>query len=241
MVGEVADDPQNSREEALDGVVLEEHVASPELGDDAPERPEVNLLVVGQAEHDLGRAVGPRLHVGREVVIYETGGAEVNDLHLASAIRADEDVLGLEVAVYQPQGVHVVQRREHLVRYLLQPPKGEVRLIAALAVELRELVEVVPKQLRDDDEMFFVIEVVIQTEHAVLVNVPVHINVLQQLDLVERLVKKVLVVLDDLHANHLVVLQVQALDCAREGRGPQILEDLVPRGDDGVHLDGELL
>eukprot|EP00965_Chrysotila_dentata_P191958 6174871-Pleurochrysis_carterae.AAC.1 len=39
-----------------------------ELCDDGSERPDVDLLSVGQAEHNLWRAVAARLHVRREVV-----------------------------------------------------------------------------------------------------------------------------------------------------------------------------
>ena len=37
--------------------VAEEDTGGEELGEDAAERPDVDLLVVGQAKHDLGRAV----------------------------------------------------------------------------------------------------------------------------------------------------------------------------------------
>ena len=45
-LGEGPDDAEHARQQALHGVVLEEHVAGPHLGKDAPEAPDVDLVVV---------------------------------------------------------------------------------------------------------------------------------------------------------------------------------------------------
>ena len=58
--------PHDAREHTGDAVVLEEDVAGEELGEDGAEGPEVDLLVVRQAEDDLGRAVGARLQARRQ-------------------------------------------------------------------------------------------------------------------------------------------------------------------------------
>ena len=58
--------PHDAREHTGDAVVLEEDVAGEELGEDGAEGPKVDLLVVRQAEDDLGCAVGARLHGRRE-------------------------------------------------------------------------------------------------------------------------------------------------------------------------------
>ena len=63
----------------------------------------------------------------------------------------------------------------------------------------------------------------------------------QQLDLVEALVEEVLVVLDDLDAHRLAGVQVEALHRLREGRRAEVLLDLVPRSDERVDTDGEVL
>mmetsp|Transcript_55807 Transcript_55807/g.155600 ORF Transcript_55807/g.155600 Transcript_55807/m.155600 type:complete len:326 (-) Transcript_55807:1149-2126(-) len=241
MVRELADDAQNASEEALHRVVLEEHVARPQLCEDTSERPQIDLLVVRQPQHHLRRAVGARLHVGGEVVVDEAARTEVDNLHLTTAVRPDQDVLGLEVAMDEPQGVHVIQSGEHLLRDLLEAAEREVGLVPALPVELRELVQVVPQQLRNNDQVLLVVEVVVEAEDAVLVNIAVYIDVLQQLDFIQRLVEEVLVVLDDLHANHLVALEVQALHRPGKGGRAQVFEDLVASCHDGVHADGELL
>mmetsp|Transcript_126574 Transcript_126574/g.269976 ORF Transcript_126574/g.269976 Transcript_126574/m.269976 type:complete len:387 (+) Transcript_126574:721-1881(+) len=141
----------------------------------------------------------------------------------------------------QPQGVHVVEGGEHLLRDFLKPPQSKVGLVAALAVKLRELVEIVAQQLGHDDEVLLVVEVIIQAQHAVLIDVAIHIDVLQQLDLIQGLVEEVLVVLDDLHADHLVVLQIKALNSSREGSRSKVLKNLIPRSDHCVHANGELL
>jgi len=53
------------------------------------------------------------------MVVDEAGGAEVDDLDLASGVGLDQDVLGLQVAVDQAQPVDEVQGRQDLPRYLL--------------------------------------------------------------------------------------------------------------------------
>mmetsp|Transcript_27575 Transcript_27575/g.68551 ORF Transcript_27575/g.68551 Transcript_27575/m.68551 type:complete len:245 (-) Transcript_27575:283-1017(-) len=74
-----------------------------------------------------------------------------------------------------------------------------------------------------------------------LVRLVVVLEVREQLDLVERLVKEVLVVLDDLNAHHLARVKVEALHCLGEGGGSQVLLHLVPRGDQRVDADREVL
>ena len=50
---ERADDSRDAREHRGDRVVLEEHVAGEQLGEDGAQRPEVDLLVVREAQDDL--------------------------------------------------------------------------------------------------------------------------------------------------------------------------------------------
>lgn len=147
------------------------------------------------------------------MVIDEARGAEVNDLDFTSAVRLDEDVLWLQVAVNEPQGVHVVQGSQDLSRDLLQPSDGKVRLISAFPIELAELVQVVTEKLGHDDQVLLVVEVIVEAQDVVVVDIAVYIDVLQQLDLIQGLVEEVLVILDNFHADHLVRVQVQALDC----------------------------
>mmetsp|Transcript_65644 Transcript_65644/g.172006 ORF Transcript_65644/g.172006 Transcript_65644/m.172006 type:complete len:489 (+) Transcript_65644:75-1541(+) len=237
-----ADDPHHPSEKALHRVVLEEHVAGPQLCEHAAQGPDVHLAAVGESQQHLGRAVGTRLHVGGEPVVDKARGAKVDELHLAPGIRLDEHVLRLQVSVDQPQAVDVLQRPEQLPSDPLQMPQGEIRLLALLAVELGELVQVVAQELRDDDEVLLVVEVVDETQAVLLVHIlRVGVDKLQQLDLVKGLVYVVLVVLDDLHADHLAGLEVQALHRPREGRRAQVVQNLVARCDDGVHHDRELL
>ena len=92
-----------------------------------------------------------------------------------------------------------------MFRHLLQSLQCEVQGIAVAAVVLAELVKVVAQQLADQEEVLLVVEVVVQLQHAVLVCVAASVDVLQKLDLVERLVEVVLRVLNDLYAHLRVV------------------------------------
>jgi len=62
----------------------------------------------------------------------------------------------------------------------------------------------------------------------------------KKLDLVDTLIKIVLVILDDLHANHLLGVDIVALDGFGEGRGAQVFHHLVSATNDGVDHDWEV-
>ena len=78
--------------------------------------------------------------------------------------------------------------------------------------------------------MLFVIEEIVHFENILLVAVAILIDVPKELDLIDGLVHVILVVLDDLHANHLLRLNVEHLDCLREGGRAEVLKNLVPSG-----------
>ena len=113
--GERAADGSNPAQHCVHRVVVEEHVPCQQLRQDGAERPDVNGLSVRQAQDDLRCTVAPALHIGAEVVVCEAGGTEVDDLDLAAAEAADEDVLGLQVAVYEVQLVDEGERCQDLL------------------------------------------------------------------------------------------------------------------------------
>ena len=86
------------------------HLASVQLSDDRAQAPKVDLRAVAHPQYHLRRAVRARLHVAREVVRREARRAEVDHLDLASRVRLDQDVLGLEVAVDETERVNVLER-----------------------------------------------------------------------------------------------------------------------------------
>jgi len=51
-----------------------------QLGKDAPQTPDVNLLVILNSQNNLWRSVKPRLYVSVDLFISEASGAEVDDL-----------------------------------------------------------------------------------------------------------------------------------------------------------------
>ena len=66
----------------------------------------INLVVVRQAEDDLRRSIGSTLDIGSEVIRDIAGAAKVYNLDFATAIGANKDVFGLEIAVDKSQCVH---------------------------------------------------------------------------------------------------------------------------------------
>mmetsp|Transcript_52971 Transcript_52971/g.138049 ORF Transcript_52971/g.138049 Transcript_52971/m.138049 type:complete len:230 (+) Transcript_52971:706-1395(+) len=109
---ERAEDAGDPGEQGLGGVPSEEHVARPQLRQDAAQGPDVHPLVVRQAQDDLRRPVGARLHVGGQPVVQEARGPEVDQLHLAPRVGLDKDVLRFEVCVNQPKAVDVLEGNE---------------------------------------------------------------------------------------------------------------------------------
>ena len=73
-----------------------------------------------KTDSHLGRSIRPGLHVRTEVVGDVAAGAKVDDLDLAPAVALDQDVLRLQVAVDEVQGVEILQRRQQLPRDFFQ-------------------------------------------------------------------------------------------------------------------------
>ena len=94
-------------------LVVEGGDADDHLVDDAAEGPPVHLLPVALFLDDLrGEVLGGAADGLGELVPHELGEAEVRELEIA--VLADEDVLGLEVAVDDAVGVEVLECEEDL-------------------------------------------------------------------------------------------------------------------------------
>lgn len=92
-----------------------QRLARQELREDAPHGPHVDggrVLLLG--EQQLGGPVPPRDHVLRHEALFAAGArqAEVADLEVTAGIQ--EKVAGLEVAVEDVRGVHILQAPEEL-------------------------------------------------------------------------------------------------------------------------------
>ena len=83
------------------------------LHEDAAQRPDVDGDRVRQPEHDLGRPVEPGLDVGVHAPVALAGAPKVDDLDGAPLRVAQQDVLGLEVAVDHG---HVLRGTDALAR-----------------------------------------------------------------------------------------------------------------------------
>mmetsp|Transcript_49500 Transcript_49500/g.125769 ORF Transcript_49500/g.125769 Transcript_49500/m.125769 type:complete len:271 (-) Transcript_49500:1004-1816(-) len=142
----------------------------------------------------------------------------------------------------EPQAVNIFQGNEELLGDPLEVAESEEGILPVLFVVGGELVQVVPQQLGDDDQVLLVVEVIDHSQAVLFVDVlRIGIDQFQEFDLVERLVDEVLVVLDDFHADHLACLEIQALHRAAEGRRAQVVQDLVAGRDNAVDLNRELL
>ena len=208
------DNADHARKKALNAVVLKQNVAGKELSQNAAETPDVNLVVIAASQDDFGGTVRARLNIAAQVVVDEARAAKVNDLDLTARIRLDQNVLRLQIAVDQLQIMDKAQRVKNLLRDPLQPGDVEVDLFLDFSVVLAVLVEIVSEEFSDDEQVLFVVKVIDQLEQVFVVEVvAVRVDVPQQLYLVYRLVKVILVVFNDLHADHLLSVDVVALDC----------------------------
>jgi hypothetical protein len=143
---------------------LEEHITSKQLSKDAAKTPDVDLVVVPASKDDLRSAVRPRLDIAAQMVMDKARAAEVNDLDLASGVRLDKNIFGLEIAMDEFEVMDEAERVEDLLRDFLEPWNVEVQLLFDLSVVLRILVQIVPEQLSNDEQVLFVVEVINQLE-----------------------------------------------------------------------------
>jgi hypothetical protein len=153
------------------------------------------------------------------MVVDETRTAKVNDFNLAARVGLNQDIFWFQVAVNQLQIVDKAQCVQDLLSNSLEAPHIEVNRLFNFAVVLRILIQVVSQQLRDNKEVLFVVEVVNKLKQVFLVKIlTISIDVTQKFNLVDTLIEVVLVVLDDLHAYHLLGMDVIALDRLGECR-----------------------
>ena len=160
MRREGTDDACDAGEESGDARVCKEDSSGVEFGQDASQRPDVDLLVVGEAEHHLWSAVRSGLDVGAEMIGRKARRSQVNHLHFASAEALDENVFGLQIAVDDVEFVDKVQRFEDLLCDSFDPCHREVLSVRLFSVVLVELVQVVSQQLCHNKQMLLVVKVI---------------------------------------------------------------------------------
>ena len=171
----------------------------------------------------------------------EATATEVNDLDLATRVRLDENVFGLQIAMDQLKIVDEGKRLQDLLSDSLQPGNVEVKLLLHLAVVLGILIEVISQELCHDEQVLLVIEEVNELQQVLGVEViAVGIYIPQELDLINRLIEVVLVVLNNLHADHLFGVDVITLNGLRESCTSQVLNNLITACHDAVDDDWEI-
>jgi len=105
------------------------------------------------------------------MIMNEAARAKVDHLHLTSRIRLNQDVLRLQIAMDQPEPVNELQSCQYLLGDLLESSHVEVLLLLNFPVVLAVLVEIVSQKLGHDEEMLFVIEVVVELEEVFVIEV----------------------------------------------------------------------
>lgn len=129
---------------------------------------------------------------------------------------------------------------DHLSADAAHAWQREVWRPVGLGNVLVELVQVVAQQLGHNKQVLTMVEEVEHAEGVVLVVRVMLIDMAQQLDLAERQIDKILVISDDLDAHLPPCCQLDALHCAREDAGAQVVTDLVPTSNDRVDCDGKV-
>ena len=176
------------------------------------------------------------MYVSSEVIGGEAAASEVNQLNFTAREASDNNIFRLDIAVNELQRVNELERLQHLLHDPLEPRHCVIRIVIAFFYEAAELVEILLQQLGHDEQVLLAVEEVDEPQHVVLVGVASRVDILQQLDLVQRLVEEVLVVLDHLQTDPLSLVllggQVDALQCRGEGRLSQQVRHLIAAGYD---------
>ena len=106
-----------------------------------------------------------------------------------------------------------IQCVQDLLRHFLQPWNIEIVLFLNFSIVLGVLVEVVSQKLSDDEKMLFVVEVVDDPEQVLGIKVvTIGLDESQELNLIDGLIEVVLVVFNNFHTNHLLGMDIVALN-----------------------------
>lgn len=128
----------------------------------------------------------------------------------------------------QLQLVNETECVQNLLGDLLESRHIKVHLLLDFSVVLAILIQVVSEKFCHDEQVLLVVEKVDDLEQVFVVQIfTICLDIPQQLNLVNRLVKVVLIILDDLHADHLFRVNIVALNRFRKGRTSQILDNLI--------------
>ncbi|GIX61218.1 dual-specificity tyrosine- -phosphorylation regulated kinase 1b [Babesia caballi] len=227
------------------GVVVagEQDALHVNLAEDAPQTPEVDLRVVGEAENDLGGAVGAALDVAAEALLDVAAGAEVDELHDGGVgAVVEDDVLGLQVADVRGDLADGAQRPA--VPAVDVHGGGELGLereggvdFALLVHFAGGLVEVGAEDFENGEDAAAEVEVVVELhDGAALVGVG-GVEDLEQVDLVDGLADGVGHA--DFHAYVCAGALVAGAQDDGEGRVAEDFHDVVALDQHVAHLDVE--
>ena len=195
-----------------------------ELGEDAPETPHVDGLVVGGPEDHLRGAIKSRLDVGVRAFVLEAAAAEVDHLDGGLVRLAQEDVLGLEVAVDHALASQELER----LQQLRGESADEAQREPSKVVVLDELVQVARQRLEGDAQVIAEVEVLVHVHHPTDVARVLVTEMLEDLHLHQRLVMEPLLVPNHLHRLDRLGLVVEATHHLPERPLPPNLQNFEP-------------
>ena len=114
-------------------------------------------------------------------------GAQVDYLDFLFGVGLDQYVFWLQIGVDDMQSMYLIQCQQDLTAVVLKNFGIEV-----LGVHFVGIQEAVLEELGDQHEMFFVVEVIMQSEEMALLSIAVGRDIPQQFDFVDGLIEVVL-------------------------------------------------
>lgn len=132
------------------------------------------------------------------MVLDETRTAEVDHFDFTLTDAFDENIFRFQITMYHMQTMYFIKCDQHLERTSLNPAQGELQFVFTpelqFTVDALQLLQVVLEQFCHDDQMFLVLELILEFEHVVFIRVTVGVEVSEQFDFVHTLVEVVFVV-----------------------------------------------
>ena len=171
-----------------------------------------------------------------KVIVEETCVPHVHYFDVVGLETLDQNILGLQVAVNDVHLVELVEPHQEHLGCLLQ--NGDREKLGSVHVGLQK---VLAEQLRFDEEMLLVIEALVVFQQIVFVGVAVRFDKSQESDLVESLIKGLLLGREYLQtSDSLWLLQILNFDRTRKGPASQFLKYLEPPGNNVIDYDRKL-
>ena len=190
----------------------EYRIPSLELNQYASETPHVDSGCVGDPKNDFGGSVETRLDICVNSFILEAARAKVDDFDTGFVRALKQDVLWLQVTMYDALLTQVLKSLEYLNGEASDQAEGDTCEV----VVLDELIEVDGKELEADHEVLPEHHVVLNANDVEGIVWVVLLQVHQDLQLYACLVLETLLISDQLNRDVLLGFVVEAFDSLPE-------------------------